>query len=115
MKYVLVTFSAPNRAQVSSRTLQLTIPASAFQPFWSKVKLQGLIFGPLENRKTIQKLSFEDRLALGPSQNGLWKGLGKNMKILRKNDARMRGVGWLGVWRYTLRLFHTFTIFDKKK
>ena len=75
------------------------------------------IFGPLENRKSVQKRIFEDRLALGPSKNGLWKGVRKKHEILMKNRCENERflMARNHVWRYTLRLFHTFAIFKKSK
>ena len=54
---------------------------------------QGSISGPLENRKAVQNHTFEERLALGPSKNALWKGVPKIHEIWMKkwseNDAKM--------------------------
>ena len=46
--------------------------------------LQGPTLGPKENRKTVQNRTFEDRLAPGPSKNGLWNG------ALKKHEKTMR-------------------------
>ena len=116
-KCVLGAISAPNRAQVGSRTLRPTRSTSPFEPFWPKMKLQGSIFGPLENRKSVQKRIFEDRLALGPSKNGFWKGVRKKHENLMKNRCENERflMARNHVWRYTLRLFHTFAIFEKNR
>merc|ERR1712110_1196919 len=57
------------------------------------------------------------RSAQGPSKNDLREGGWKkheNVMISRcKNGCFL--MAWNHVWRYTLRLFHTFAIFEKKK
>ena len=74
---VLGAFSAPNRAQVGSRTLPLVGGTSPCGASWVQNGVQGSILEPQENRKSVQNRAFEHRLALRPSENGLWKGVRK--------------------------------------
>ena len=114
---VLGAFSTPNCAQVGSRTRLGRRQGNTFSPFCAKLAPQGSIFEPLENRKSLRKRIFEDRRALGFSKNGLREGARKNRKISSRN-RRKNGrflMAWKHVWRYTLRLFHTFVIFEKIK
>ena len=76
-KYVLGAFSAPNRAQVGNRTPRVVWCNHPRAPFWPKMSLQGSIFGPPKNRKSLPKRTFEDRRVLAPSKNGLWEGARK--------------------------------------
>ena len=41
-------------------------------------------------------------------------GLDKNINKYRENDAKIKLMARNHVWRYTLRLFHTFAIFETK-
>ena len=112
---VLGAFSTSNCAQVGSRTRLGRRQGNTFSPFCAKLAPQGSIFEPLENRKSSRKRTFEDRRALGFSKNGLREGARKNRKISSRN-RRTNGrflMAWKHVWRYTLRLFHTFVIFEK--
>ena len=114
-KCVLGAFSAPNRAQFGSRARPVVWRNRLWEPFWSKMSFQGSLSGPIENRKSLKNRSFEDRRALGPSKNGLRKGVRKKHGNLMKNRSE-NGRFLMGrnhVWRYTLRLFHTFAIFEK--
>ena len=65
--------------------------------------------------KSVKNLAFGPRSAQGPSKNDLWKGVWKKHEILMK--SRCNNLCFLiarnHVWRYTLRLFHTFAIFEK--
>ena len=75
----------------------------------------GAIFGPPGNRRSLQNRTFERQLGLGPSKNGLREGVRKkhenSMKKRSENGRFLMAQNH--VWRYTLRLFHTFSIFEK--
>ena len=84
-------------------------------PFWPKMAFQGAILGPSWGPKSVKNRTFGFRSAQGPSKNELRKGVGKKHENLMKHRCRN---GWSlmarnHVWRYTLRLFHTFAIFEK--
>ena len=65
--------------------------------------------------KWLQNRIFEHRSALGPSKNDLWKGVWKKHENWMKNQCGNRCflMAQNHVWRYTLRLFYTFAIFEK--
>ena len=116
-KCVLGPFSAPNRAQVGSRTLDLNWGTAPFGTFWPKMALEGAMLGPSGIPKSVKNRTFGPRSAQGPSKNGLRKGVWKKHEKLMKKRCRN---GWFlmarnHVWRYTLRLFHTFAIFEKSR
>ena len=73
-KYVLGSFAAPNRAQVSPRDDKIGRSSRLWELFWPKRSPRGSISGSFENRKSVQKRTFEARRALGPSKNSVWKG-----------------------------------------
>ena len=107
----------PNRAQVGSRRLRPGNRPPLLAPFWSKMVLQGAILGPSWGPKSDKNRTFGPRSAQGPSKNDLRKGVWKKHEKLMKNRCRN---GWFlmarnHVWRYTLRLFHTFAIFEKSR
>ena len=87
------------------------------EPFWLKMSLQGSVLGSQEKRKSVQNRIFEYRRALGPSKNGHWKEVRKKHESLMKNRCINQGflMAWNHVWRYTLRLFHTFAIFERSR
>ena len=76
---------------------------------------EGLV--PSLPPRRLQKRTLEDRRALGPSKNVLWEGVRKKheklMKIRCENERFLMARNH--VWRYTLRLFHTFAIFEKSR
>ena len=114
-KCVLGACSAPNRDKVGSRTPQLSSLLLIYALVWPKMVFQGLLLGSLGRRKSGPKRIFEDRRALERSKNGIKKGGLKKREHLTKNRC---GNGRFlmarnHVWRYTLRLFHTFAIFEK--
>ena len=87
------------------------------EPFWLKMVLQGVILGPSWGPKSVKNRTFGPRSAQGPSKNDVWEGVWKKHEKLMKNRCRN---GWFlmarnHVWRYTLRLFHTFAIFGKNR
>ena len=61
--------------------------------------------------------TFEYRRALWPSKNALWEGVRKKHENCMKNRCQNRRflMAQNHVWRYTLRLFHTFGIYEKKQ
>ena len=109
-------FSAPTRTQVGSRSGSGRIRQNLWGAFSPKMSLQGSIFGHHLNPKLLQNRTFEPRSALGPSKNGLWEGVWKKHENLMKNQCENRSflMAQNHVWRYTLRLFHTFAIFEKR-
>ena len=116
-KSLLGAFSAPNRAQVGSGEASGFFRVTLLETFCPKMELQGSILGTLENRKSTQNRTLEDRRALGPSKNGLWEDVRKKRENLSKNRCE-NGRFMMArkhVWRYTLRLFHTFAIFEKSQ
>ena len=114
-KCVLGAFSAPNCAQVGSRTLSVLRGRSLFMIFWNIIRDYGTIFGAPGNRGSLQNRIFEYRRALWPSKNALWEGVRKKHENCMKNRCQNRRflMAQNHVWRYTLRLFHTFAIFEK--
>ena len=116
-KCVLGTFSAPNRAQVGSRTLGAICRVTLLAPFWSKMPLQGTILEASGVPKSIKNRTFGPRSAQGPSKNDLWKEGWKKHENFMKNRCK-NGCFLMArnhVWRYTLRLFHTFAVFEKNR
>ena len=67
--------------------------------------------------KWLKKVTFEGRSALGPFKNELCKGGFEKHEHLMKNQCENRCslMAQNSVWRYTLRLFHTFAVFEKIK
>ena len=116
-KWFLGPFSAPNCAQVGSRTLTGVRGRSLFMILWNIIRDYGTIFGAPGNRRSLQNRTFEYRRALWPSKNALWEGVRKKHENCMKNRCQ----NWRflmaqnHVWRYTLRLFNTFAIFDKSR
>ena len=84
-------------------------------PFCPKMSLQGAILGFTENRKLTQNRTFEHKPALGTSKNALREGVRKKHEKLMKKRCNNQCflMAQNHVWRYTLRLFHTFAIFEK--
>ena len=98
------------RCQIAARSAPGRLRDESFwilDTFFQKMTLQGSIFGPPENPKSLQKRTLEDRRALGPSKNGLWEGVrqkrenlieieqkwqkkSKNVKKSSKNRNRSR-------------------------
>ena len=69
-----------------------------FGRLWPKMALQGPMFTSPENPKSVQKRTFENRRALGPSKNCLREGVRKKHEHLKKNVniegfRRLHGVG----------------------
>ena len=79
--------------------------------------LQGVTLEPGRDPKSIKNHTFGPRSARGPSKNDIQKGGGKKHEKLMKNQCK----NWCflmarnHVWRYTLRLFHTFALFEKNR
>ena len=72
-------------------------------------------FGPQRGAKIGKKSNFWVRLAQGPSKNNLQKGVRKKHENLMKDRCK-NGCFLMArnhVWHYTLRLFHTFALFEK--
>ena len=114
-KCVLGAFSAPSRGQVGSRSAPGRRQCDQKSFFRLKMSFQGSILWPLEIWKSLQNRTFVYRQALGPSKNGFRKGVRKKHENLMKNRCE-NGRFLMArnhVWRYTLRLFHTFAIFEK--
>ena len=69
----------------------------------------------LKTRRSLENRTFERQLGLGPSKNGLREGVRKkhenSMKKRCENERFLMAQNH--VWRYTLRFFHTFPIFEK--
>ena len=84
-------------------------------PFWPKIVLQGTIFGSSWGSKSFKNRIFGSRSAQGPSKNDIWKGVWKKHEHLMKNRCTNECflMARNHVWRYTLRLFHTFVISEK--
>ena len=114
-KCVLGAFSAPNCAQVGFRTLPPKWGTPLFIDFWNIIWIFGPIFGAPGNRRSLQNRTFEGRLGLWPSKNALWEGVWKKHENCMKNRCQNRRflMAQNHVWRYTLRLFYTFAIFEK--
>ena len=114
-KCVLGAFSAPNRAQVGSRTLPLKRGAPLFVNFWNIIWVYGPIFGAPGNRGSLQNRTFDYRRALWHSKNALWEGVRKKHENWMKDRCENRKflMAQNHVWRYILRLFYTFGLFGK--
>ena len=87
-KYVLGAVSAPNRAQVGSRTLRAKWGTPLFMDYWNIIWVYGSIFGAPGNRRSLQNRTFEGQLGLWPSKMPSGRGFGKNMKIWWKIDVK---------------------------
>ena len=108
--------AAPNCAQVGPRTLTLNLPTGCLTDFWNIIWVSGPIFAPpreIADRSKIVLLSIDGHF--DPRKMPSGRGFGKNMKIEWKIDAKIERflMAQNHVWRYTLRLFHTFAIFEK--
>ena len=103
---ILGSFSAPFRAQVGSRTASANCRGTTLEHFLRKMSPRGVILGTPLNPKWLQNRTVEDRLALRPSKNGLWKGVRKKHENSMKKRCKNRRflMAQNHVWRYTLRL-----------
>ena len=81
------------------------------------MSLQGIILGSSGSPKSAENLTYEHRRALWPSKNGVWKRVRKKHENSMKNLCENRSflMAQNHVWRYTLRLFHTFGLFEKSR
>ena len=79
--------------------------------------VQGPIFRPPGKPKIIQNQIFGPRSAQEPSKNDIWKVGSKKHDKSMKNRCKDQCflIVQNHVWRYTLRLFHTFAIFEKSR
>ena len=116
-KFVFGASSPPNRSQVGFRTLPLNWGTPLFIDFGNIIWIFGSIFGALGNRRSLQNRTFEYRRALWPSKNALWEGVRKKHENWMKNRCENRRflMAQNHVWRYTLRLFYTFGLFEKSR
>ena len=108
-------FPAPNRAQVGSRVARVIRPYALFMIFRNIIWENGAIFGTPENRWSLQNRTFEGQLGLWPSKNAFREGVREKHENSMKKWCENEGflMAQNHVWRYTLRLFHTFSVFEK--
>ena len=104
------TFLERFRRQVATKSARGWFPQTAgvplLAPGWSKTVPNGSILGTPLDPKWLQNRTVEDRLALRPSKNGLWKGVRiKHENSMKKRCENRRFLmAQNHVWRYTLRL-----------
>ena len=103
---ILGSFSAPFRAQVGSRTASVNCRGTTLEHFLRKMSPRGVILGTPLNPKWLQNRTVEDRSALRPSKNDLWKGVRKKHEnsMKKRCENRRSLMAQNHVWRYTLRL-----------
>ena len=94
------------RGQVGSTALPVNWGTRLLAPFWAKMVPKGAILGTPLNPKWLQNRTVEDRSALRPSKNDLWKGVRKKHENSMKKRCKNRRflMAQNHVWRYTLRL-----------
>ena len=75
-----------------------------WESFWPKRSIQGSLWGPLQNPKSLQNPTCGSRQGLGTSKNGLLEGVRKIhenlMKNQCKNDEKLGKVWCRNRWNY---------------
>ena len=103
--------------QFAPRLVPRPLQDRTLTPSWLKMSMQGSVLGLLkignQSKTTLLNL---DRY-FWPSKNGLQKGVRKKRENVMKKRCKIRCflMAQNDVWRYTLRLFHTFGLFEKSK
>ena len=97
----LGAFSAPNRAQVGSRTQTLIRGTPLLEPSGPKKVLQGSIYGSPKIRKWVQNRTLEDRRALWASKNRFLSGSERDSEKTWKFDEK-----WMPKWGVSGWYFH---------
>ena len=100
------TKSRPGRLQEAPGTIRCGRRVTKL----AKITFQGAILEPSGVPKSIKNRICGFKSAQAPSKNDLWEGGWKKHEKSMKTQCFL--MAWNHVWRYTLRLFYTFGLFE---